>query len=520
MSNETNQIRWVVFVTDVILAVLAGWIAFQLRFSFTVPTPWTPQMYPVIFSMTVSQTLFFMLFKTFRSPLLLIEFEDIQKFIKALLASLLSISVLNYVYKYGISPDYQRLIPHSILIIGHFTTIFFIICSRIIFRSLYQYFYPNTLLKKITLDTDFWDKKADDLLNRQQIHLKKEFDILNGKTVLVTGAGGSIGRVLSRMLASYPLKKLILLDQAESALYDIEMLLWRHFPDKNIEIICTDVRNETRIEQIFATYQPEVVYHAAAYKHVPMMEKYPIEAVEVNTVATRQLADLSVKYGVERFLFVSTDKAVNPTSIMGATKRLAEMYVQALDSYQGGKGTRFITTRFGNVLGSDGSVFLLFQKQIAEGGPVTVTSKDITRYFMSIQEACLLVLEASNMGKGGEVYLFDMGKPVNIYELAQKMIDIAELEYGKVIPITIIGLRPGEKLYEELLYSGEIALQTHHPKIQIGKVREYPLQELIPALNEIKKLTMEQEVIPIVQKLKSLIPEYVSNNSVFESLDT
>lgn len=519
MANETSNIRWLVFITDVLLTVLSGWIAFQLRFSFTVPTPWTPKMYPIIFWMTASQTLFFLIFKTYRSPLILIEFEDIQKFIKALIAGIFCISVINFVYKYGISPNYQRLIPHSILLIGYFTTIFFIICSRILFRSVYQYLYPNTLLKKITLSPDFWEEKANALLGRMPIVLENEAlaHQLRGKTILITGAGGSIGRVLCRMLAFYPVRKLIISDQAESALYDIEMALQRMYPHTEIEIIIADIRNESRMESLFETYRPDIVYHAAAYKHVPLMEKNPLESIETNVLGTQILADFSVKYGVEKFIFISTDKAVNPTSIMGATKRLAEMYVQSLNTSQ--QKTRFIITRFGNVLGSDGSVFLLFQKQIAEESPVTVTHMEVTRYFMSIPEACLLVMEAGVMGKGGEVFLFDMGKPVRIYDLALKMVDIAGLESGKNIPVKIIGLRPGEKLYEELLYNQEVSLPTHHPKIKIGKVKEYSHETLLPAFYQIRNCIYEQKTLEVVQMMKTLIPEYISNNSVFEVLD-
>lgn len=519
MSNETSNIRWLVFITDVLLTVLSGWIAFQLRFSFTVPTPWTPKMYPIIFWMTLNQTLFFLIFRTYRSPLILVEFEDIQKFIKALIAGIFFISVINFVYKYGISPNYQRLVPHSILIIGHFTTIFFIICSRIVFRSTYQYLYPNTLLKKITLSAEFWEEKADSLLGRTPIVLENKAlaHQLSGKTVLVTGAGGSIGRVLCRMLAFYPIRKLILCDQAESALYDIEMALQRKHPDTQVEIVIADIRNESRMEILFETHCPDIIYHTAAYKHVPLMEKNPLESIETNVLGTQTLADLSVKYGAEKFIFISTDKAVNPTSIMGATKRLAEMYVQSLNTAQ--DKTRFITTRFGNVLGSDGSVFLLFQKQIAEESPITVTHKEVTRYFMSIAEACQLVLEAGVMGKGGEVFLFDMGKPVQIYDLAVKMVDIAELESGKNIPISIIGLRPGEKLYEELLYNQEISLPTHHPKIKIGKVKEYSHKKLLPEFHQIRKLIQAQKTMEVVQVMKALIPEYISNNSIFETLD-
>ena len=521
MANETSNIRWLVFMTDVLLTVLSGWIAFQLRFSFTVPTPWTPRIYPIIVWMSLSQTIFFLIFRTYRSPLILVEFEDIQKFIKALIAGIVFISVINVIYKYVISNSYQRLIPHSILVIGHFTTIFFVICSRIVFRNVYQYFYPHTLLKKITLNADFWEEKAELLLGRKPITMKNpELNRqLSGKTVLVTGAGGSIGRVLSQSIAFYPVKKLILLDQAESALYDIEMLLSRLYPEKNIEIVIADIRNGDRIETLFEKHRPDIVYHVAAYKHVPMMERNPLESVETNVLGTQTLADLSVKYGAEKFVFVSTDKAVNPTSIMGATKRLAEMYVQSLDTHGQGKSTRFITTRFGNVLGSDGSVFLLFQKQIAESGPVTVTHKDVTRYFMSIAEAGQLVLEAGAMGKGGEIFLFDMGEPVLIYDLAKKMVDIAELESGKTIAIKIIGLRPGEKCYEELLYDKERVQPTNHPKIKIAKVAEYPYLEVREIVQTIQKLARNQAVMEMIKQIKTVIPEYISNNSVFEVLD-
>ena len=311
-------------------------------------------------------------------------------------------------------------------------------------------------------------------------------------------------------------KKVILLDQAESSLYDLNQALKTSSKSSNFEIVIGDITRKERIKKVFAIYQPEIVFHAAAYKHVPLMELNPTESIRTNIIGTKIIADYSVEFKVQKFVLVSTDKAVNPTNVMGASKRTAEMYCQAL---QQNHQTKFIVTRFGNVLGSNGSVIPLFKKQIQKGGPITVTHPKVTRFFMTIQEACQLVLEASSMGKGGEIFVFDMGKSLKIIDLAKKMIQLAGLEIGKDIKIEIIGLRPGEKMYEETLSNSEETSKTHHPKIQIGKVAEVNLDELNKSINNLIEFTKDQDNDNIIKQMKEIIPEYISKNSEFSKFD-
>jgi FlaA1/EpsC-like NDP-sugar epimerase len=358
----------------------------------------------------------------------------------------------------------------------------------------------------------------DDLLNRQQIlidnHIvKKE---VNNKVVLVTGAAGSIGSEISRQIASYNVKHLVLVDQAESDLYNLQQELHQK-GIQNFTAIVADVRDRKRMRTIFEQHKPHKVFHAAAYKHVPLMEDSPYEAIKVNILGTKKIADLAVEYKVERFVMVSTDKAVNPTNVMGATKRVAEMYISCLSKKQ--KKTKFTTTRFGNVLGSNGSVIPLFKKQIKKGGPLTVTHKDITRYFMTIPEACRLVLEAGTMGKGGEIYIFDMGKSVKIYDLAKRMISLSGLKYPDDIDIEITGLRPGEKLYEELLADGENTVNTYHEKIMIAKTQKIDEVLILEAIHQLLTTKNKLTDIEIVGLLKKMVPEFISNNSIFGKLD-
>lgn len=362
--------------------------------------------------------------------------------------------------------------------------------------------------------------KIEDLLEREQIKIYNEilFKQLNNKIVLVTGAAGSIGSEIVRQLIQYKPKLIVLNDNAETPLHDLHLELME-IGYHNFKLALGDIRNELIVERLFENYQPDFVYHAAAYKHVPMMEHSPLEAICTNVAGTRLLADMAVKYGVERFVMISTDKAVNPTNVMGASKRIAEMYVQSLYQHQQAN-TKFITTRFGNVLGSNGSVIPRFKKQIEAGGPVTVTHPDITRYFMTIPEACQLVLEAGSMGNGGEIFVFDMGSPVKIADLARKMIKLSGLEPDEDIKIEYSGLRPGEKLYEELLNNAENTLPTYHEKILIAKTRtlEYPvLSAQIDAL--IGPAQRQESVTLVVKAMKELVPEFVSNNSEFEKLD-
>ena len=361
--------------------------------------------------------------------------------------------------------------------------------------------------------------KIEDLLGRKQITVASTTAVnqFSGKVILVTGAAGSIGSEISKQLIHCGPIKLLLLDQAESGLYDlINELQGQGQNYKFIESIICDITNELLMERIFHKHQPDIVFHAAAYKHVPLMEDHPFEAINTNILGTKCLADLSVKYETSRFVFVSTDKAVNPTNIMGATKRAAEMYIQSLNFTS---KTDFITTRFGNVLGSNGSVIPLFRRQIKKGGPLTVTHPEITRYFMTIPEACSLVLEAGSLGKGGEIFVFDMGKSVKIIDLAKKMIALAGLEIGKDIEIKYTGLRPGEKLYEELLLQKENTKPTHHPKIMIADVHTADYEYVNYLILSIKESLRDNQEIEMIRKLKGLIPEFKSAVSRFSFLD-
>jgi FlaA1/EpsC-like NDP-sugar epimerase len=360
--------------------------------------------------------------------------------------------------------------------------------------------------------------KIEDLLERDPIKLD-DLTIsaqLKNKVVLITGAAGSIGSELARQCANYSPKKIYLLDQAESPLHELELEFNEKFKDTAFEVVIADIRNIERLKHVFNSFQPQIVFHAAAYKHVPMMENNPSESIFTNILGTKNTADLANEFKVERFVFVSTDKAVNPTNVMGASKRIAEIYIQSLGKKS---QTKFITTRFGNVLGSNGSVIPRFKKQIEEGGPITITHPDITRYFMTIPEASQLVLEAGSIGKGGEIFVFNMGKSVKILDLARKMILLSGLKENRDIKIIFTGLRPGEKLFEELLADTENTLPTHHDQILIGKVREYDYEDVKNIINELIKLFNTQNNELIVQRMKDLVPEFKSNNSVFQKLD-
>lgn len=357
--------------------------------------------------------------------------------------------------------------------------------------------------------------RVDDLLGRDPIALNSDkiAHELQNKTVLVTGAAGSIGSGLVREIEQFSPKRIILLDQAESPLYDLQQEL--KSSKVPMEVVIGDVCSVPRMHNLFSTLAPEYVFHAAAYKHVPMMECNPTEAVETNVKGTKNIVDLALRFGVKKFVFISTDKAVNPTNVMGASKRIAEMYVQFANKKN---STQFVTTRFGNVLGSNGSVIPLFEKQILKGGPITVTDERVTRFFMTIPEACQLVLEAATMGQGGEVFVFDMGEPVKIIDLAKKMIALSGLKLGEDIEIKLTGLRPGEKLYEELLASEEHTIQTHHNKILIAKLREV-VDENILQIEHLVDSFRKQDNLQTVRQMKAIVPEFLSNNSEFKKLD-
>ena len=357
----------------------------------------------------------------------------------------------------------------------------------------------------------------EELLTRDPINLDKKHlnKHIEGKSILITGAAGSIGSELVRQISRYNPRQLILLDQAESPMYEIEMELRDKLSFTNYSIILADILHKVRVEKVFDVFRPDIVYHAAAYKHVPMLENNPIEAFRNNVEGTQNIANFANRFGVQKFVMVSTDKAVNPTGVMGATKRIAEMYVQSLNE---NSETSFITTRFGNVLNSNGSAIPRFLKQIHEGGPVTITHPEITRYFMTIQEACQLVLEASVMGRGGEIYLFDMGVAVKIEDLARRLIRLTGNDENE-IEITYTGLREGEKLYEELLLLSEPNKPTHHPKIMIAQVCSNAFDEILFQINDIAKSARLEDVMRVVQKMKNMVPTYKSKNSVYEKLD-
>ena len=363
--------------------------------------------------------------------------------------------------------------------------------------------------------------KIEELLERDPIQLDSKNVIreLKNKVVMITGAAGSIGSEIARQVLSYSPARVILIDQAESPLYDLQFEIRNNKKHNHllgqIEFVVGNVKARLRMKRLFDTYRPHVVYHAAAYKHVPLMEENPYEALLVNVFGTKIIADLSVQFEAEKFVMISTDKAVNPTNIMGASKRIAEIYIQSLTNHQ----TRFVTTRFGNVLGSNGSVVPLFRKQIENNGPVTVTHKDITRYFMTIPEACNLVLEAGAMGTGSDIFVFDMGSPVRIYDMARKMIQLYGLEPDRDIQIIETGLRPGEKLYEELLNDKENTLPTHHPKIMRAHVDTITHQTACTYIDQLSELILDADQFPLVKMMKQIVPEYLSNNSIYETLD-
>jgi FlaA1/EpsC-like NDP-sugar epimerase len=382
--------------------------------------------------------------------------------------------------------------------------------------------------------------KIEDLLEREPIEIHNEIisEQLRGKRVLVTGAAGSIGSEIVRQIALFSPQMVIINDQSETPLHELHLELQENNLQNNFHSFIGDVRDQSRMELLFQTFKPHYVYHAAAYKHVPLMEHNPGEAVRTNVMGTKNIADLSVKYGVDKFVMISTDKAVNPTNVMGASKRIAEIYVQSLyysfknsettvysnglshlNEDRGAINTKFITTRFGNVLGSNGSVIPRFKAQIQKGGPITVTHPDITRYFMTIPESCRLVLEAGSMGEGGEIFIFDMGKSVKIVELAKKMIRLSGLVPHQDIAIDFSGLRPGEKLYEELLNDLENTKPTHHEKIMVAQVREYDFQSISARISDLIKLSCQYKDRQVVIKMKEIVPEFKSNNSIYEELD-
>lgn len=377
----------------------------------------------------------------------------------------------------------------------------------------------------VNLSTHVQNIKIEDLLGREIIKNNNPLieQQIRNQVVLITGAAGSIGSEIVRQVALFNAKEIILVDQAETPMHELQLELEEKYPNVKVKLFIGDITNLNRMEHVFSQYRPRYVFHAAAYKHVPMMENNPSEAIHTNVFGTKIIADLAIKYEVDKFVMISTDKAVNPTNVMGASKRIAEIYVQSLFFHQkkikDGQHTRFITTRFGNVLGSNGSVIPRFRQQIEEGGPVTVTHRDIIRYFMTIPEACQLVLEAGCMGMGGEIYIFDMGKPIKIYDLASRMITLAGLRPNVDIQIVETGLRPGEKLYEELLNDKELTMATTHKKIMIAKVRTYEYDEIEKHINKLQQMLIHDNLHDIVVEMKYIVPEYISQNSKWQDID-
>jgi FlaA1/EpsC-like NDP-sugar epimerase len=611
--------RWMVFLVDLFLALLALILAYLVRFNFDIPQI-EIDSFPIVFPLVLGiRALSFFIGKTYMGMVRFTSQRDAAKIFVTLLAGSVLFEIINTITYVSMG---IFIIPNSIVIIEYLGLTFLMLSLRFIFKTMYVEVSSiglekrnviifgageSGIIAKRTLERDrgtrykvlaFIDddlsktgkqlegvkihpfEKLDQLLTGNEVaHLiisvqnlspsrKQEIiekciehktrvltvppaskwingelsfkqikkinieDLLerdpiklneknirqknSGKVILVTGAAGSIGSEIARQLLRYNPGKLILLDQAESPLYDLEQELKDSGKEDLLEIVIGDIRNQDRMRKVFSHFRPELVYHAAAYKHVPMMEMNPSESIKTNVVGTRIVADLAHEFGTGTFVFVSTDKAVNPTNVMGASKRIAEIYVQALSK---SSKTQFITTRFGNVLGSNGSVIPRFRSQIEKGGPITITHPDITRFFMTIPEACQLVLEAGSMGEGGEIFMFDMGQSVKISELAKKMVRLSGLELGKDIQIVYTGLRPGEKLYEELLADQEKSVPTHHNQIVRAVAEPEKLESISVKIDLLNEKAGAGDNSELVKIMKQAVPEFISNNSEFEALD-
>jgi FlaA1/EpsC-like NDP-sugar epimerase len=618
---ERHIPRLIIFIADSFICLLSLFIAYLLRFNFTIPATENSTfnyVFPFVLGVRIVS---FLIFKTYAGIIRYTGTRDTMRILLTLAAGSVFTVIVNLISYFSTG---HNIVPYSIVVIEFLLTVFIMIAGRLAVKVAYMEMQNPSryrvgviiygageagLITKRTLDRDkgtkykvvaFVDddpKKAgknlegipiynamkldeirkeheirdliiaiqnisphrkqqiiesclqnnirvlnvppvrnwingelsfkqirkiniEDLLGRDPIRLDMAAirNEISGKNIIVTGAAGSIGSEIVRQIIPFHPALLVLVDNAESPLYDLELELSenRVIEHNRIEIVIGDIRNLERMRNVFQTFRPDIVFHAAAYKHVPVMENNPSESILNNVMGTRIIADLADEFRVRKFIMVSTDKAVNPTNIMGATKRIAEIYVQSMNARS---KTRYITTRFGNVLGSNGSVIPRFRKQIEKGHPITVTHPDVTRYFMTISEACQLVLEAGAMGKGGEIFIFDMGESIRIADLAKKMIQLSGLTLGKDIQIVYTGLRPGEKLYEELLTNEENTMPTHHPKIMIARVKEYDYDVIAADIRELISLFDTQNNEAIVRKMKEIVPEFISRNSVFEKLD-
>ena len=525
VKNKSTVPRWMIFIVDLVICAFSLFSAYFLRFNLDIYEVYSHGFVPQIFVVTGLNIIFFVVFRTYEGIIRLSSVQEVLRCVSAVFFSAFVLFISTFISDiFG----WPYLVPTSVLIIY-----FFVAADEPdvgMRRRIVDFCLARNINVKVIPEVKNWidgqlkntllkDLRIEDLLGRPGIklaseHVSREFE---GKRILVTGAAGSIGSEIVKQLLGINVELLIVCDNRETGLFELEYQLQQISGKKHrIVTSVSDVKHYSVMQRLFEAYKPQIVFHAAAYKHVPLMELHPCEAIKNNVHGTKVVADLSVMYGIEKFVLISTDKAINPTNVMGATKRVAEMYVSGLNSIK----TKFIITRFGNVLGSNGSVIPRFHDQIDKGGPVTVTHPEIIRYFMTIPEACSLVLEAGTMGNGGEVFVFDMGEPVKITDLANKMIRLAGLVPGRDIQIEFTGLRPGEKLFEELLYKNEEVIPTHHKKIMISKVSKAGLGQTLKHVDHLIELAEIQNDLLAVKQMKLIVTEYKSKNSAFEILDT
>ncbi len=509
--------RWCLFIFDSLIVFGACLLAYIINHGLANTVG---HLGPIMNTLVVYQMCFlvgFVLFRSYNVELRRLSFSNLLRCFCALLFGVVLIMLLRRYM--GIDRILEEIRFRDLMLM----TMIALLCmcgTRVLCKFMFDYIVQFSTRSNVYgySNHDLLDMELKDLLLRDPISV--DFDMiiskLSGRRIMVTGAAGSIGSELARLLAGCGPGELVLIDQAETPLHDLRMIMARKFPHIRCRTIVTDICRRHRMEAIFKRYRPEIIFHAAAYKHVPMMEDNPVESVLNNVIGTKVLADFSVMYGVKKFVMISTDKAVNPTNIMGCSKRICEIYCQSLDSSAVNNGRcEFITTRFGNVLGSNGSVIPIFREQIRHGGPVMVTHPDIVRYFMLIPEACQLVLQAAAIGKGGEIYVFDMGQPVKIVDLAKRMI---ALSGARDIEIRYMGLRPGEKLYEEVIDEREIDMPTSHPKIKKARVREYDYEDVVNSMNELLDAAQSYNAELTVELMHRFVPEYKSVNIKYSKI--